>query len=152
MSTRDTLTALFETGGVPTGEDFAALVHAATDATTVSEVSTWTSPLGTSVSWIHAGKMFSFWSHGVTTGPLTLTDAWLPWATTADVPPLAAYQGEPMLELLNVEMDDQIAPVGYLQISDEGFHIRGIVGELTIPAGAKFIANKMLVLDVPDPA
>ena len=57
-----------------------------------------------------------------------------------------------MLELLNVEMDDQIAPVGYLQISDEGFHIRGIVGELTIPAGAKFIANKMLILDVPDPA
>lgn len=70
---------------------------------------------------------------------------WVRWSRWSPRGTLALEDGEPLHELLAVEMGGTLAPIGYVEVSSAGLRLRGVYAA-SLPAGARLIVNKMLIL------
>lgn len=143
MSDIDVLKSKFATGETITEEKIHEFIEGAHNE--VSDVSVFTFPHGTGLGWLNSGKVYSFWTFGPLTQPMEVYDR-IQLASAEDIPPLKAYKGEPLLELVVVTMDDEILPVAFMEISNEGMFFK-VMYPLELPQGSYVHFTKVLILD-----
>ncbi|WP_286927521.1 hypothetical protein [Lactococcus sp. UBA7128] len=114
----------------------------------VSEVSTFTTADGTDINWLNYGKVYSIWTSQEVETEFVIPMSGHQVATSVDVPPLAEYKGDPLIELVYIKEGTIVLPAALAEISKDGvFVYPASGGDMTVVAGWKLIVRSVLVLD-----